>query len=112
MDTNQPITETLEQMGAVKDSLTAQIRLPGILNPQEAPTGYFAVLKDDAKPEDGSNICRACDWRPECQKSETDFENHAHRCMDVSAISDRSSREIRRHDGCSVVFRRAEPITP
>lgn len=37
-----------------------------ILNPQEAPAGLVAVLKSEAKPSDGSNICRACDWRPQC----------------------------------------------
>ena len=101
--------EPLVGRGTVKESVTAQSQLPGILDAQEAPSGYFAVLKDDAKPADGSNICRACDWRPECQKSETDFERHDHRCMDFAVISGRIGREIRRHDGCSVVFKRMTP---
>jgi hypothetical protein len=77
---------------AVKESLTAR------LDPGEAPAGYFAVLKADAKPSDGGNICRACDWRPEC-------DGFAHRCMSYVVIS-RDGIELKRRDGCSVVFKR------
>ena len=68
----------------------------GVLHdPQAAPAGYFAVLKVEAKPKDGSNICRACDWRPECQKPTTDFSRQDHRCMPWA-----------RNDGSSVLFKR------
>lgn len=63
--------------------------------PWMAPNGYFAVLKVEAMPADGSNICRACDWRPECQKPETDFARPEHRCMPCA-----------RDDGRSVLFKR------
>jgi hypothetical protein len=76
------------------------------LNPLEAPEGYVAVLKSIAKPDDGSNICRACDWRPTCQQPDTDFTNHNHRCMDYTVIHRLTGQRIRRDDGCSVVFKR------
>lgn len=64
------------------------------LNPKEAPPGYFAVLKSDAKPADGGNICRACDWRQDCS-------GEKYRCMPHELASG-----IKRADGCSVVFKR------
>ena len=78
---------------AVKDALTARI------DSCEAPDGYFAMLKADAKPSDGSNICRACDWRPDCN-------GFTHRCMSYAVISSRDGSELKRRDGCSVVFKR------
>ena len=72
------------------------------LDPDEAPPGYHALLKADAKPADGGNICRACDWRPEC-------DGFAHRCMPYAVISIRDGRELKRQDGCSVVFKRKTP---
>lgn len=67
-------------------------------DPKAAPAGYFAVLKSEAKPKDGSNICRACDWRPECQRPETDFTLANHRCMPWA-----------RNDESSVLFKRVPP---
>lgn len=64
-------------------------------DPKSAPAGYFAVPKEEAKPKDGSNICRACDWRQECQKPTTDFTRREHRCMPWA-----------RDDGSSVLFKR------
>lgn len=78
-------------------------------DPSEAPLGYYAVPKEIAKPKDGGNICRACDWRPECQKRETDFTAHNHRCMGYPIVSFGDGREISRRDGCSVVFKRLPP---
>ena len=77
-----------------------------VINPQEAPLGYFAVLKGTVKTDSLGNICRACDWRATCQKSETDFTLHNHRCMDSPVMHTESGREVRRVDGCSVVFKR------
>lgn len=77
----------------VNDSLTTR------LDPGEAPAGYFAALKSEAKPSDGGNICRACDWRPDC-------DGFAHRCMPYAVISNRDGSELKRRDGCSVVFKR------
>lgn len=81
------------------------------LNPNEAPDGYYAVLKDAAKRPDGSNICRVCDWRPACQSRDTDFQRNNHRCMDFPVISLKTGQRISRQDGCSVLFKRL-PSTP
>lgn len=76
------------------------------LNPNEAPPGYFAVLKSDVATEELGNICRACDWRPEC-------DGFAYRCMSSTVISSRDGSELKRQDECSVVFKRklAIPVT-
>ena len=80
-----------------------------VLNPQEAPQGYFAVLKSSVKSDALGNICRACDWRPTCQKQDTDFTSHNHRCMDYGVIHRVTGQEVRRIDGCSVVFKLLPP---
>lgn len=82
------------------------------LDPKEAPEGYVAVLKDIAKPDDGSNICRACDWRSTCQKADTDFQCHNHRCMSYPITSFLTGSTIAREDECSVVFKRLPPTHP
>lgn len=80
-----------------------------ILDPNEAPSGYYAVLKSSVATPTLGNICRACDWRPECQKQDTDFTRHNHRCMEYPIVSSRDGRELKRNDGCSVVFKRSTP---
>lgn len=71
------------------------------LDVNEAPPGYFAVLKTDVVPEDSNeNCCRFCDWRPECQKG-----NHITRCMSYPAIRQDGSL-WEREDGCGVVFKK------
>ena len=77
-----------------------------LVDTKEAPDGYIAILKSSVATSALGNICRACDWRPECQNSDTDFERHNHRCMDFPIISFKTGKEIKRTDGCSVVFRR------
>lgn len=69
-----------------------------LIDPAEAPPGYYAVLKSDAKPEDGSNICRACDWRKNCNGTEF-------RCMSYEIKTD-DGKTLQRQDGCSVVFKK------
>lgn len=69
------------------------------LNPAEAPAGYYAVLKADVARPDLGNLCRACDWRPEC-------DGFAHRCMPYPVVSRLDGRLLERRDGCSVVFKR------
>lgn len=70
-----------------------------VLDPNEAPEGFFAVLKSEVATERLGNICRACDWRSDCNGFE-------HRCMPYTVISSRDGRELKRQDGCSVVFKR------
>jgi hypothetical protein len=74
-------------------------------NPKEAPAGFYAVPKDQAKVDD-SNICRQCDWRPQCNNPETDFLAQGHRCMAVHVVAFRDGKTYSRKDGCSVVFKR------
>ena len=76
----------------------------GILDPDEAPAGFVAVLKSDVVTADLGNICRACDWRSDC----SGFE---HRCMSYTVISSRDGRELKRRDGCSVVFKRRSMLS-
>ena len=76
------------------------------VDPNEAPAGFYAVSKASAKPADGSNICRACDWRPQCQDPTTDLTAPGHRCMGYGVrIFD--GRTIERKDGSSVVFKKS-----
>jgi hypothetical protein len=81
-------------------------KMPGLLDPTEAPVGYYAVLKSTVATQSLGNICRACDWRPQCQRPETDFTRHNHRCMGYTVISAIDGRELKRNDECSVVFKR------
>lgn len=72
------------------------------LDPHEAPPGFYAVLKSEVATPQLGNICRACDWRQEC-------DGFAHRCMSYTVISSRDGSELKRRDGCSVVFKRKQP---
>ena len=56
-------------------------------NPAEAPAGYYAMLKSGVAKTKMGNICRACDWRGECQKPGTDFSVPSHRCMADPVVS-------------------------
>lgn len=80
--------------------------MSGLLNPNEAPEGYVAILKSDVSRSTTGNICCSCDWRKECASSETDFELKEHRCMSYGVISLKTGLEISRSDECSVVFKR------
>lgn len=77
-----------------------QGKLKGVLDPTEAPPGYLAVLKDDVITEyDNENICRKCDWRPNCH-------GDTYRCMSYEL-----ENGMKRNDGCSVVYKRMAPVT-
>jgi hypothetical protein len=84
------------------------------VNAREAPIGYRAVLKSEVVGLGGltnsANICNHCDWRPTCQKSDTDFSNPNHKCMSYETISQSTGEIIYRRDGCSVVFKKLEAI--
>ena len=73
----------------------------GKLNPNEAPAGFAAVLKSEVATAGLGNICRACDWRSECSGLE-------HRCVPYTVLSSSDGRELKRLDGCSVVFKRSQ----
>ncbi len=76
-----------------------QEHAPAVLDPNEAPEGFVAVLKSDVVTDRLGNICRACDWRSECNGFE-------YRCMPYTVICSKDGRELKRQDGCSVVFKR------
>ena len=71
-----------------------QMRIPTVLDPADAPPGFYAVLKSDVAMAELGNICRACDWRQDCS-------GERYRCMSYEL-----ENGLRREDGCSVVFKR------
>ncbi len=83
--------------------MTPELR-QAVVDPNEAPEGYYAVPKP-CWHKVHANLCTFCDWRPECQKEETDFTNHNHRCMSYAVITPNGT-EVKRNDGCSVVFKK------
>ena len=68
------------------------------VNKNEAPPGFYAVLKSDVAINQLGNICRACDWRTYCTGDK-------HRCMSYE-VEAPDGRTFKREDGCSVVFKR------
>lgn len=80
------------------------------INPSEAPIGFYAVLKSSVATKRLGNVCRACDWRSECQKPDADFEKANHRCMSSPVRSFATGLVIQRNDGCGVVFKRLSAV--
>lgn len=76
-----------------------------IINPKEAPAGFYAVSKDSV-PNNSGNICRYCDWRPECQKDTTDHHAWGHRCRAYPITVIDTGQIHARDDGCSVLFKK------
>lgn len=74
-------------------------------DPTEAPAGFYAMPKA-ALPMNQGNLCRQCDWRPECNHPSTDLLAFGHRCMSNAVVATRDGRTYRRNDRCSVVFKR------
>lgn len=74
-------------------------------DPTNAPPGYVAVPKADV-PHDKGNLCRFCDWRPECQRSsdEDDRLCEKYPCAGYEVIN-RDGHTIGRPDKTSVVFK-------
>lgn len=71
---------------------------PLAVDPNEAPPGHYAIAKSKSKPSDGSNICRSCDWRPQCNGRD-------YRCTSYQIETD-DGQLLKRKDGCSVVFKK------
>ena len=63
------------------------------LNPNEAPKEYEPALKNDVKTAELGNICRACDWRQDCEGK-------------VRCISYELQNGMKRKDDCSVVSKK------
>lgn len=79
-----------------------------IINAQEAPQGFYAVLKSSF-PKDQGNLCQFCDFREICKTDDWDTQNSNNRCMSYPIISFKTGKTIERKDGCSVVFKRLQP---
>ena len=69
-------------------------RVGPVVDKNEAPPGYCAVLKSDVATPSLGNICRACDWRKNC-------DGKVYRCMSYEL-----ENGLKRKDGCSVVFKK------
>ena len=73
-------------------------------DPTEAPPGYVAVKKSSLSDiERSQNICRSCDYRPECQRTGGPRE---YRCSTQGAIDPITGKIYQRKDGHSVVFKK------
>ena len=85
-----------------------------ILDENEAPEGYVAVLKEDAylygrtKERKDENYCNYCDWRKQCQDPNISKAIHNHRCMSYTVIVEATGEIVTRNDGCSVIFRKRD----
>ena len=76
-----------------------------VLDPNEAPEGFIAVLKHDAR-QGNEDVCNSCDWRNQCEDPNSKIDLPSHRCMATALNDPKTGRQIRRADGCSVVFKR------
>lgn len=76
-------------------------------NPNEAPVGFYAVRKVSLRQEDG-NLCRQCEWRPQCNDPKTDPLAYGHRCMSYPVVAIRDGKTYQREDKSSVAFKRRQ----
>lgn len=74
-------------------------------DPNNAPPGFYAVPKA-ALPKDQGNLCRQCDWRPECQRDgDEDGELcKTYPCMGYELVT-REGQTVGRPDKTSVVYK-------
>lgn len=75
------------------------------MDPSEAPAGFYAT----GWKSDKGNICRQCDWRPQCNDPKTDLLAPGHRCKAVGVTAFRDGKTYYRKDGCNVIFKRIKP---
>lgn len=77
-----------------------------ILNPDEAPEGFYAVERIGTHySPDQSNVCNGCDARPLCQEDKDDWCLY-NRCMNFEIVAFKDGKTYSRKDGCNVVFKR------
>jgi hypothetical protein len=76
-----------------------------MVNTNEAPNGFKAILKSSVMTETSPNACASCDWRKSCCDPQTDFQKKEHRCMSYPIISNKNGAVICRDDSESVVFK-------
>lgn len=77
-------------------------------DPNEAPSGYYAVPKPIWTDFTG-NLCKKCDWRKACQDPATDLLVFGHRCMSAPVVASRDGKTYQRADKTSVLFKRRKP---
>lgn len=82
--------------------------LTNVLDKNEAPDGYYAVLKADARTGDNTNMnyCEFCDWRKQCCDNSITKAIHNHRCMSYEVIIEDTGEIVSRNDKCSVLFKK------
>jgi hypothetical protein len=89
-----------------------QEKIIKVLDKNEAPDGYYAVLKDDAykfgRTSDKANMnyCEFCDWRKQCCDNSITKAIHNHRCMSYEVIIEDTGEIVSRNDKCSVLFKK------
>ena len=72
------------------------------LNVNEAPLGFYAVDKKEAKT---SNVCDSCDARQLCKENKNDW-CLKNRCMAYGVTSFKDGKVYKREDNCSVFFKK------
>lgn len=75
--------------------------ISSLLNPHEAPEGFYAVSKQQATTV---NICMSCDARSLCKANENDWCLR-NRCMSFSIVGSKDGKTYARRDGHSVIFK-------
>jgi hypothetical protein len=74
------------------------------INKNEAPNGFIAISKEEAKTP---NVGNSCDAKSLCQKDENDWCLY-NRCMNYPIIAFKDGKEYKREDGQSVIFKKHE----
>ena len=82
-----------------------------VLDPTEAPEGYYAAWKPATIWGVTKNLCEQCDWRKTCQDPKTDLLAYGHRCMSYQVVALRDGKTYQRRDKCSVLFKRKPATT-
>lgn len=100
----------LEMFGKVVYVANIDAGVAVAFDPTNAPPGYYAFPKANV-PHDQGNLCRFCDWRPECQRS-SDADDRLcekYHCSSREVIN-RDGETIGRPDKTCVVFKRLPVI--
>jgi hypothetical protein len=71
------------------------------LDRNEAPQGFYAVDKKEAKTP---NVCNSCDAKSLCQKNENDW-CLKNRCMSYEMVAFKDGKTYKRNDGRCVIFK-------
>ena len=74
------------------------------LNANEAPIGFYAVDKKEAKTP---NVCNSCDARQLCKENKNDWCLN-NRCMSYEVTAFKDGKVYKRNDNSSVFFKKHE----